>query len=339
MTDGRRISYDLKYNGNNFTADIDSFVTGLSYTDNFTGTADDITINLADKNRIWLGNWMPEKGAAIEAVLIIPPGWGNKGTIKRDLGYYEIDESSGGGPTTTVSIKATSIPQESSLKGEKKSRSWEKTTLKKVLTDVAKKNGLGIFYDAADNPSFDRLDQEYESDGAFLYRLCNENGLALKVANKKVYAIDEEQLEKEEVVTTINRTDQLIKKWNYKDTLNGSYKSCKVTYTDTQKKKTFKQTFTPSKPPKTGRVLLVNEEVNSDAAALRLAKKKLREANKEATTVTITMAGIINLYAGQNVKLAGFSKLDGKYIVTSISGKTGDTSETTLNLRKCLVGY
>lgn len=339
MTDGRRISYDLKYNGNKFTADIDPFVTGLSYTDNFTGSADDLTINLADKDRIWLGNWMPEKGAAIQAVLIIPPGWGNKSTSKRDLGYYEIDESSGGGPPTTVSIKSTSIPQESSLKGEKKSRSWEKTTLKKVLTDVAKKNGLGIYYDAADNPSFERLDQEYESDGAFLYRLCNENGLALKLANKKVYAIDEEQLESLDTVATINRTDQLIKKWNYKDTLNGSYKSCKVTYTDTQKKKTYKQTFTPSKPPKTGRVLLVNEEVNSDAAALRLAKKKLREANKEATTVTITMAGIINLYAGQTVNIKGFSNLDGKYIITSLSGKTGDTSETTLNLRKCLVGY
>lgn len=339
MTDGRRISYDLKYNGKDFTSDIDPFVTSVSYTDNFTGSADDVTINLADKSNIWIGDWMPEKGAAITAKLIIPPGWGNKSTIKRDLGYYEIDESSGGGPPTTVSIKATSIPQQSSLKGEKKSRSWEKTTLKKVLTDVAKKNGLGIYYDAADNPSFDRLDQEYESDGAFLYRLCNENGLALKLANKKVYAIDEEQLESEDYVTTINRTDQLIKSWSYKDTLNGSYKSCKVTYTDTQKKRTFKSTFTPSKPPKTGRVLVVNEEVESDAAAKRLAKKKLREANKDATTVTITMAGIVDLYAGQNVKLSGFNKLNGKYIITSLSGKTGDSSETTLNLRKCLEGY
>jgi len=339
MTDGRRISYDLKYNGTSLTADIDPFITSLSFTDNFTGSADDISINLVDKDNLWIGNWMPEKGAAIQAVLVIPPGWGNKSTIKRNLGYYEIDESSGGGPPTSVSLKATSIPQESSIKGEKKSRSWEKTTLKKVLTDVAKKNGLGIYYDAADNPSFDRLDQEYESDGAFLYRLCNENGLALKLANKKVYAIDEEQLESEDFVTTIKRTDQLIKKWSFKDTLNGSYKSCKVTYTDTQKKKTFNKTFTPSRPPKTGRVLIVNEEVDSDAAAYRLAKKKLRDANKEATTVTITMAGIINLYAGQNVKLSGFSKLDGKYIITSISGKTGDSSEMTLNLRKCLEGY
>jgi len=339
MTDGRRVSYDIIYNGKSLKSDIDPFVTGLSFTDNFSGSADDITINLADKNRLWIGNWMPEKGAAIEAKLLIPPGWGNKNKVIRNLGYFEIDESSGGGPPTTVSIKATSIPQASSLKGEEKSKSWEKTTLKKVITDVAKKNGLGVYYDAADNPSFDRLDQEYESDGAFLYRLCNENGLALKIANKKVYAIDEEQLEREGTVATIKRTDQIIKKWEYKDTLNGLYKSCKVTYTDTQKKITYSRTFTPSKPPKTGRVLIVNEEVSSNDAAYRLAKKKLREMNKEATTVTLTMTGIINVYPGQNVQLKEFSKLDGKYIIKSMSGSTGTGAETVLELRKCLEGY
>lgn len=337
--DGRRISYDIKYNGKDIIADIDPFVTGVSFTDNFSGSADDITLNLADKDRRWIGSWLPEKGASLEVSLLISAGWGKNTSSKRNLGYFEIDETSGSSSPMEVQLKGLSIPQSSSLKGEKKSRSWEKTNFKKVATDIAKKSGLGIYFNSAENPTFDRIDQESESDGAFLYRLCNEAGFALKIANKKVYIIDEQQLEEEDYVTTIKRTDSMIKKWNFKDTLNGIYKACKVSYTDAKKKKTYNHTFTLSNPPKTAKILVVNEEVQSESDAIRVAKKNLREANKEATTVSIVFSGIIPLYAGQTVKLEEFSKLNGKYIITSISGSTGSGSETTINLRKCLVGY
>lgn len=337
---GRRISYDIKYNGTSIIADIDPFVTGLSFTDNFSGSADDITLNLADKNRQWIGSWMPKNGASLEATLIISEGWGSdKKVTKRNLGYFEIDETSGGGPPMAVQIKAVSIPQDTSLKGEEKSRSWENTNLKKVVTDVAKKNGLGVYFSGVENPEYERVDQSKESDGAFLYRLTNEAGFALKIANKKVYIIDEAKLESEDYVTTIKRTDSNIKKWDYKDTLNGSYKACRVKYTDPNKKKTFDKTFTPSKPPATGKLLQVNEEVKSNDDAIRLAKMKLREANKEATTVTISWTGIFPIYAGETISLQEFNNLDGKYIITSLSGSVGNGSETTINLRKCLEGY
>ncbi|MFP7470005.1 contractile injection system protein, VgrG/Pvc8 family [Niallia taxi] len=336
---GRRISYDIEYNGSSIIADIDPFVTGLSFTDNFSGSADDISLNLADKNRLWIGSWMPKKGASLKVSLIISEGWGSNKVTKRNLGYFEIDETSGGGPPMAVQIKAVSVPQDTSLKGEEKSRSWENTNLKKVVTDVAKKNGLGVYFSGAENPEYDRVDQSKESDGAFLYRLANEAGFALKIANKKVYIIDEAKLESEEPVTTIKRTDTNIKKWDYKDTLNGIYKACRVKYTDPNKKRTYDYTFTPSKPPATGKVLQVNEEVKSTDDAKRLAKIKLREANKEATTVTISWTGIFPFYAGETVTLKEFSHLDGKYIITSLSGSIGKGSDTSINLRKCLGGY
>lgn len=337
--DGRRISYDIKYEGSSIIADIDPFVTGLSFTDNFSGSADDISLNLADKNRQWIGSWMPKMGASLEVSLLISAGWGSNTTTKRNLGYFEIDETSGGGPPMAVQIKGLSVPQSSSLKGEEKSRSWENTNLKKVVTDVAKKNGLGVYFSGMDNPDYERVDQSKESDGAFLYRLANEAGFALKIANKKVFIIDEAKLESEEFVTTIKRTDSNIKKWDYKNTLNGTYKACRVKYTDPNKKRTYDQTFTPTKPPATGKVLQVNEEVKSNDDAKRLAKMKLREANKGATTVTISWAGIFPYYAGETVRLQEFSNLDGKYIITSLAGSIGNSSETTISLRKCLEGY
>jgi len=343
--DVRKISTDVKYNNSDISTDIAPLITSVSFSDNMTGTADDVTINIADKERKWMGSWKPKKGASLEVALLISAGWGSNSATKRKLGYFEIDEISGDGPPNKASIKAISVPESSSFRGEKKSRSWENTTFKKVVQDIAKKNGLGTYFQSSEYPDYDRLDQEYESDGAFLYRLCNEAGFALKIANKKVCVIDEAHLERKSTVQTINRTDQLVKRYSYKDSSSGTYKACTVAYTVKKKVKnktvsqTLKYTFSPKKPPNTGRVLFVNEEVTSLAAAKRLAKKKLRDANKEATTISITFAGIINLYAGQTVQIKGFGSLDGKYIITSLNGNTGSGSETSIDFRKCLEGY
>ncbi|WP_445506764.1 phage late control D family protein [Niallia sp. 03190] len=348
---GRRISYDVKYNGTSITKDISPFITGLSFTDNFTGSADDISLNLADKERNWMGSWRPEKGATLDVALIISDGWTNSSSSKRKLGHFDVDDLSGDGPPSKATIKGISVPESSSLRGQKKTRSWEKTNFKKVVSDIAKQNGLGTYFQIIENPEYDRLDQLYESDGAFLYRIFNEAGFALKVANKKIYAIDESHLENKSAVKTINRTDGNVKRYSYKDTLNGCYKSCIVSYTikkkvpDSTKGKTkiasntFKHSFTPKKPPKTGRVLFVNEEVTSLNAAERLAKKSLRDANKDATTISITFTGLVNLYAGQTVNLKGFGSLNGKYIITTVSGSVGSGTETSIDFRKCLEGY
>ncbi|MFP3360347.1 hypothetical protein R0K17_23825, partial [Planococcus sp. SIMBA_143] len=90
-------------------------------------------------------------------------------------------------------------------------------------------------------------------------------------------------------VSTIAITDKDLKDYSGKDTLSVVYRACQVRYADPIKKKTISYTFTPSNPPATGRVLVVNEEVSSKAEAIKLAKKSLRNANKEATTFSVRL--------------------------------------------------
>ncbi|MCM3567845.1 phage late control D family protein [Neobacillus mesonae] len=345
MMDGRRISTDILYNNQTISVDIDPFITDVRFTDNFTGSADTISISLGDRERKWMNSWKPKKGASLEASLNISPDWGSINSSKRKLGYFEIDDISISGPSNKLTVDATSIPQSSSLKGQKKTRSWENTTFKKVAADIAKQNKLKLYFSVEENPSFDRVDQESETDLAFLMKLCNDSGFALKVANKSISIFDEVKFEKEAIVDTISRTDFRLIDYSGSDTLNNVYKSCKVTYTYTttennkKKVKTISATFTPSRPPESDRILVVNEKVKSKAAALNLAKKKLRAENKNGTTFSLKLAGFLTYYAGQTINLSGFGGFDGKYIITSVSGSVGNSSETNLELRKCLEGY
>jgi hypothetical protein len=117
------------------------------------------------------------------------------------------------------------------------------------------------------------------------------------------------------------------------------YKACRVEYHDANKNRTIKYTFTPPNPPKTGRVLVINERVASVKEAERLAKKRLRQENKNGVTFSITLLGDTRYLAGLTVNLAGFGIFDGKYVITQAVHGQQNGYETKLELRKCLEGY
>ena len=364
---GRRISVEVAYNNQSITRNIESFLTGLSFSDNLSGQADDLSLSLADREKNWMNSWKPKKGASIEASLVISGDWGSTKPSKRKIGYFEIDQLDISGLPNKVDVKSTSIPQSSSLRGTKKTKAWEKTNLKKVAQDIASKNGVKLNFKTSENPEYDRVEQQKETDLVFLNRICTEAGFSLKVANKKINILDDAELEKKDIVDTINSSDKRIKSYSGKDGLKNSYKSCKISYTikqvesttgkstkstkskETAKKsqkekskqvnKTYTYTFTPPHPIQTDRILEVKEEVNSKAAAIKLAKNKLREVNKETTTFSLKLAGYAHYYAGQTIKLKGWGFFDGKYMITSFGFSAGNGSETSLELRKCLGGY
>lgn len=341
MTNSRRTYLEIKYNQKNVTVELGEHLKSWTYTDNLSGQIDDLQIVLEDVEHLWLSSWFPSQGSLIEAT-IVKKNWTDQ-VIKTSIGKFEVDEIEATGANSEVIIKALSVPESSSIRGEQKSRSWEKTTLKVVAGDIAKNNKLKFFYQANENPKKDRYEQESETDLAFLYRLCNEEGLCLKLSNNSIVILDEADYERKAAVTTINRVpkeDDAIQikdnGWSAKTTLSGMFKACRVQYSDSNKKKTIKATFTPPKAPKVGRTLVVKEQVKSVAEAQRLAKKKLRERNKEATTVNLTVTSEKHLDAGMTVNLKGFGKFDGKYIITQVI-PSQDTIQLTL--RRCLEGY
>lgn len=339
MTNSRSTFLDLAYNNHNISDDLKPHLSDWKYTDNLSGEIDDLQITLEDVEHKWLNDWFPSKGSLLNGV-IIKKNW-NEAIKRIKIGKFEVDEIEAGGHPSTVTIKALAVPENNSIRGELKSKSWENATLKLVAGDIAKANNLKLHYKARENPKKDRYEQESETDLSCLYRLCKDEGLCLKLSNSSIVILDEAEYERNPSVATINRQskedDQIqVQNWRAKTTLSGTYKACRVQYQNSAKKKTIKATFTPPKAPKVGRTLVIKEQIKSVSEGQRLAKNKLREANKEATKVDLMVLSEKHLDAGMTVDLKGFGKFDGKYIITQV---IHSQSLIPLSLRKCLEGY
>ena len=250
----RNVTVKLKYEQKDITQDLVPYLKDFSFNDVMSGEADDISLTLHDIDELWMSDWFPEKGAKLTASIVFH-NWNELGDeIEMKCGEFEIDEITCKNPPHEVTIGAVSVPDESKLRGELKSRSWEKTTLKAVAEELAKGAGLELFYDTPDTIDLDRVEQTDQSDLEFLMKVCKDNGLALKVSDKQVIIFDETKYETEKVVATLIKgpmptdlTEDQIKKlgeiipyqgsYSLKSSLKDIYWGCHVKHKSTKQKK------------------------------------------------------------------------------------------------------
>ncbi len=331
----RRVSVIIKYNSKDISEDLKPYLKNFDYNDVMDGEADDITLTLEDMAELWESDWLPDKGATLEASIVLTD-WMEEGVKQLDLGKFELDEIELTGPPHEVKLKGVSVPDNNTLRGVDRNRSWENVKLSKICQDIATDSGLKLFYDVEKDPEIDRVEQTEESDLYFLMRVCKDKGYALKVSDNKIIVFDIVTYESKETIATINREDVIS--YTVQSKTREVYKACHVKYSNTKTGTTIEYTFTPDEK-KQGKILAVNEQVASVAEAEELAKKKLREKNTEEITLSLTILGSIALYAGATVNISGFHKFDGKYIITMVKHSIGGGYECSVDLRRCLDGY
>lgn len=347
--DARRCLVLVKYNDKDISADLQQYLKSVSYTDNMSGEADDLQLTLEDKAGLWQSAWMPEKGATLD-VSVKLTNWQGVGVQIVRFGLFEIDEITSSGMPSEVQIKAVSVPDNNNLRGTERTRSWEKAELKRIAKDIATGAELELYYDVKDyNPVLDRAEQTEQSDLSFLYKLCADHGLALKICNKQLVIFDEADYEAGEAVALVPKPKtvytagslqvlNLLESYSLKSKVRDVYKACHVKYQDSSTKQKIEATFTaPDK--ETGKTLEVNEQVTSIADAQRLAKKKLREKNCDEVTGSFNFVGNPELAAAVNIQLRGFGVFDGKYIITKAQHDIGSGYTTSIDVRRCLDGY
>lgn len=334
---GRQVELVVDYNYQSITKDLEYHLTGWSFTDNMSGSADDLSIRVEDTDAVWSGPYMPRKGDWLQANIYFR--YFREKHDKMKLGQFEIDEIELYSDPATVNIKGLSIPETSAIRGERKSKAWEKTNLKNIASDIAKKNGMKLYFDSAENPEYDRMDQGGETDISFLMRICIDAGLCLKVANRQVVIFDERKYERMETKGKIEKGHPSIKRYSARSTINKVYRACRVHYMDPMNKQKIDYTFTPPNAPKTGRVLIINEQVSNIKEAQKLAKARLRQENKEANVFSIVFTDFHPFFASTTWDLKGFGGFDGKYIITKSTFEESNGLEITVDFRKCLEGY
>lgn len=348
--EARRILTIIKYNNKDISADISKYLKSISYTDNLSGEADDLQITLEDKAGLWQSTWIPEKGALLD-VMLQQKYWQTLSELPQSLrlGLFEIDEITSSGYPSEVQIKAVSVPDNNTLRGTERSRSWEKAKLQVIANDIASAAGMSLFWDTEENPVLDRAEQTEQSDLSFLYAICKDKDLALKISDKKIIIFDEAKYEAEKAKITIVKPGTVYKKesgmkylfvgtgYSLRTKIRDIYAACRVSYQQGSSKSNIEATYTVA--GKKGKTLQVNEQVESVAESLNLAKKRLREKNKDEVTGSLNMLGNFVLLSGVTVNLLGFGAFDGKYLITRASHDIGSGYTTNIDVRRCLNGY
>lgn len=156
--------WSLIINGQNMTDGIHSRLMSLTLTDNRGLEADTLEVSLSDHDGALE---IPLKGAFIELHL----GWHTTSMVYK--GAFIVNEITHQGAPDTLTIRAMSADLKETIR-QKKERSFEKTTLDKIVQQIAHEHGLTakIHPELAKKDIY-HLDQN-ESDISLLTRLAEE---------------------------------------------------------------------------------------------------------------------------------------------------------------------
>jgi phage protein D len=184
-------------NGTDFFQKLAPYFLNLSYTDNCDGErADDLQMQLADRDNRFISDWMPDKGAFID-VGIIAERWfaPNAAALRLDCGRFWLDEIEFELPQHTVSIKGSSIPTDGHIKAANETRGWDKTTLQQIANQIATENKLTVDWQGEFDPKYSRVEQTEQSGLEFLKQRAKDAKLCIKMYRGKMIFLDEQKLE------------------------------------------------------------------------------------------------------------------------------------------------
>lgn len=337
----RRAGIKVIYLGVDITEDVTKDLLNFKYTDNAADNADDIEIALKDKNGKWLNNWWPEKGDIIQAE-INTLNWRHDGDSQiLKCGRFIVDEPEYTGRPRVMTLKAIATPSNTNFTLTKKSKAWEHIQLRTIAKDIANSAGLDLFFDSSINPTYDRKEQSDTSDMNFLAELCKAEGISFKVTDKTIVLFDEAAYERKPAIMTIVESGGFVNSYDLKTALNNTaYAGCRVKYYNAKKKINIDYLFSIKDDIDSSKdkIYVENTRVSSEAEAIRLAQKKLRQLNKKEYQVSMNIVGDVRAVGGICVNLKGFGKFDGKYFIDKAThNQPGYT--TDLEMHKILEGY
>lgn len=327
MENGRRTMVTLVYNGKNLTKQLQNLIESFRYTDVASGESDSIEMELNNSSLDFCTRHMPQKGDWMTAS-ILTKNWKSNGKVQElKCGKFVLDDLSFEEPPLTCNIAGVSAPVQGGFKTTKRSKVYKKTTVKEIASQIAKRAGVSLYYDAP-GIKVTKVEQSKTEDASFLLSLCEEYGLGMKLHKNKIVIFDEESYEQKAPVNSIHRKGGHIKSWTWNTTLQRTYTGARVAYTDPASSKKNHITIGSKK-----RIYRADVSASSKADAARKARALLAKENKKRTTMTLELFDV-RVYAATTVKMEGFGKLSGKYYIDQVVhsvGSSGYTQSVTLH--------
>lgn len=289
---------------------IGNTATDFAYTDVASGKSDSASITMYDIDKEWLGNRKPKRGAGLGAKIQIN-NWNEENTSETfDCGNFVVDDVSFSGRPLSCVLGVVSVPTDDSFKTLAKTKTWEKTTIKDIAAEVAGAASVALVYDAV-AIQIQEIEQNNQTDSAFLYALCEKYGLGMKVYNHKIVIFDSVAYEEKGSVGIISETDCIT--WKANETIDGTYTGVSLNYTNPDLDDPINVMMGEE-----GRLYALNVQANSQYDAELQAAAKANAANRKIQTMTLTIVGNKNIVATQCISVSGFGSYDGKYYVDTV---------------------
>ena len=336
----RRAYAEVIYQGVDITEQLGKDLLSFTFTDNASGSADDVSIAINDAKRKWIGKWAFEQGDTFKAN-IVTVNWRKEGETRRlPCGIFMVDEPEYAGRPSVINLKGVSVPANSNFMHTKRSKVWKSITLKGIASDVANRYGMKLFFDGKKNPLLKKKEQSDLSDAAFLQETCENEGFSFKVTDQQIIIFNEKEYEEKKAVATFHEGSSTVSGYTFKPTLtNTGYAGVSLKYFDAKKKKLIEYLFSTCEIDKEkDKIYKLNKQVSDLEEAKRLAQSTLRKLNKKQVTATLELVGDTRLLAGCTIMLVGFGSFSGKYYIDKAVHSLV-AFKTQLELHKVLGGY
>lgn len=295
-------------NGVNIWGDIKEYVDEIEFVEVATGATDSFDITMHDEAQQWINEWIIDKGTLINAKIKLC-NWDAPGTDKWiDCGEFLCDGLSVRGYPLEATIKSLALP----LNGTKNTKQWENISIRAIAEDICKWIGCELLY-YADDISLKSRQQSRQTDIEFLYSLCKEYGLGMKVYRHKIIIFDLMQRDAEDVAETINLHD-IADGFSLDDNEEGTYTGVKTSYKPESSDDEISYTYGDSK-----RLLVLETSATSAQEAELKSKAALYEANSEAVRLKFTSSDSKAIYCGTNYYFTGLGVYSGKYGIDRIT--------------------
>jgi hypothetical protein len=318
----------VTYNGRDITADLTPYLMRVTYTDQLTGEADSMDVELADTDAVqsrWLADWYPDQGMEMAAEI------GYAGQPMLSTGSCDVDEIEIATPPLMVRIRALATGISRSVRTRIGSR-YEQTTLAAILDQIAQRIGAKRQGEVEQIP-IDRVTQYQETDWAFAVRLAREYGYALKLTdNNRSLAVLKLGAEAEPVRTL---TTGDMTRLAYRDRITEVPSRSEVRYHDPATGQLVVSGVSHGRLIPVERVAAadtrkrhVRATTLAQAQALAEAEQARHEIDK--TSLEVQLPGDTRLVAGATVDVTGWSRIDGRYLIITarheISRSSGYTT-------------
>lgn len=305
---------------------IEKQATTFSYTDVASGQSDSVSITIDNIGMEWLGSLMPKRGASLGASLKLTNWNKEEKTDTFNCGTFIIDDISYTGRPLNCVLKGVSVPAMNDFKSLKRTKTWEKTTIKDIASEISKRAGVSLYYEAG-TIQIAEMEQNKQTDSAFLYSLCEKYGLAMKVYNHKIVIFDIVAYEAKGTILTLNEKD--MPSWSYNTTIDGTYTGVNLNYTDPDSDKTIKVTIGGA-----GRMYEIDSQASSQYDAELQAIAAVNAANRKIETMEVSIRANIKVVASHCIEITGLGNASGKYYVDTVKHNIGSGYKMQLTLHK-----